>query len=145
MGGIGPAVAAELRQLNPPDFQVVEVLEQDFRPLDCVVGCKSLIVVDTLITGQHAPGTIMEFRECELAYVPGASSIYQSLCDVLESGRVVGATPDNVRVLAAEADQSGNVSPALLAAVPKLVSRVVTAAAAARVEVRSFAAEHMDL
>jgi hydrogenase maturation protease len=88
-----------------------------------------LVVVDTVQTGNAAPGTIYQFRDSELASVPGGSPHYVGLCEALALARELGLpAAEEVIILAVEvADcltMGAEMSPQARTALPVLLSMI---------------------
>lgn len=103
--------------------------------MERLVGYHRAVLVDAVVTGHHPPGTVLCFP-LEALPDPGAghttSAHDTSLAHALALGRSLGAPlPATVTVVAVEArdvlDFSDTLSPAVAAAVPRAVTRVIEA------------------
>ena len=102
----------------------------------CSIACwvcprepRRLVVVDTVQTGNAPPGTIYQFRDSELASVPGGSPHYVGLCEALALARELGLpAAEEVIILAVEAGDcltvGAEMSPQARTALPVLLSMI---------------------
>ncbi len=101
--------------------------------MERLVGYDRAILIDAITTGSQPPGAVYRFRIEDL---PNASAGHTgsahdaSLPTALELGRRMGAAlPESVMVVAVEAQQvydfSETLSPAVAAAIPRAVERVM--------------------
>jgi len=126
---LGIAFAEQFRQFTPPNVEVVSTPESGFHLLDYVLNVRRLVVVDTVLTGAAAPGTIYAFYDHELQALPGASPHYVGLNETLALARQLGLNvAEEVVFLAVEAYDcttiGGKMHPAVAAAIPRLVTMV---------------------
>ncbi len=126
---LGNAVAEHIRELAPPDVEVISTPESGFHLLDYVLNIRRLVVVDTVVTGTSPPGTIYAFQDHELKAVQGGSPHYVGLYEALALARQLGLpVAEEVIFLAVEAaDRStlgGVMHSAVLAAIPRLTTLV---------------------
>jgi hydrogenase maturation protease len=94
-------------------------------------------VIDTVVTGSADPGTVYVLEEGDISSVPGGSPHYIGLFETLALGRKLEmVVPDRLVVVAVEAADNmtlgGEMHPAVRAAVPVVVERVVELVRAAR-------------
>jgi hydrogenase maturation protease len=98
----GLVVAARLRQRRP-DLQVCESSTSGFDLLDCALGARRLLVIDTVQSGVLAPGTVSIFREGDVRTAPGDSPHYVGLFEALRLGKALKlAVPEEVVIIAVE-------------------------------------------
>lgn len=124
----GPTVARRLNELNIPQLEVLETSETGFYLLEYLLGCESLIVVDTICSG-NIPGNIREFTESDVQIVPGGSPHYVGVFETLHTARQLGLdAPRKVCILAVEAENLTGVgapmTPSVEAAVPIAVQTI---------------------
>ncbi len=98
--------------------------------LEAVTGASRLVVVDSVVTGAAAPGTLMELRESDLVGPRGGSPHAIGILEALELARDLGLdVPAEVVFLAVEAGDAttvgGTMSSSVRAAVPDVVDRVM--------------------
>ncbi len=127
---LGALVAARLRAAAPPDTEIVFSEESGLRLIDYVQGVSLLVVVDSIASGQYAPGTIRVLSELECKGSAGAAPHYVGLFDVLSLARSLALpVPDRVCVVAVEAADTltigGGLSPAVQACIPRVVKQVL--------------------
>ena len=138
---LGCVVADRLRPFASEDVDIFCTPESGLHLLDCVLGVRRLVVVDTVQTGNAPPGTIYQFRDSELASVPGGSPHYVGLCEALALARELGLpAAEEVIILAVEAGDcltiGAEMSPQARSAMPALLSMIRDMmAAAARAQV----------
>jgi hydrogenase maturation protease len=126
--GIGPAVARELRA-SLPGLEVVETAESGLYLLDLIRDTDQLVVVDAVLSGTTAVGTVYRLEQTELRAAPAGSAHYAGLLDTLALGRRMGlCMPEEVIVLAVEvADLTtvgGPITPAVRHSLPRIVSLI---------------------
>jgi len=118
----GIRVAGEARRLFGGQIEVVESSEAGMALLDHIQGCNRLIVVDTVVTGRAAPGTITVLRGEEFRVAPGGSPHYVGLFEAIQVAHKLGlAAPDEVTIIMVEAADTttvgGPMTPAVEAAI----------------------------
>lgn len=123
---LGPLVAQRLRQLELPDVEVVETAETGFYLLELLLDCESLLVVDTIVSGNFPPGTVRLLREEDVSTVPGSSPHYVGLFEALTLGRALMlSVPERLTLIVVEAADcftvGGAMHPAVTAAVPAVI------------------------
>ncbi len=131
---LGLRVAALVRQRLPPG-SAIEVDEEywgGLRLMERLIGYDRAILVDAICTGTHAPGTILRLGPDDLPTQHTASSHDVNLPTALQMGRALHLKiPDDIRIIAVEAanvlDFSEQCSPAVSAALPSVVERVLAA------------------
>jgi hydrogenase maturation protease len=126
---LGGVVAGQLRQVAPPEVEVISTSESGFHLLDYVLNIQRLVVVDTVVTGAASPGTIYAFHDDELQAVPGGSPHYVGLNETIALAWQLGLpVAEEVIFLAVEATDcltlGGAMHPAVAAAIPRLVNMV---------------------
>jgi hydrogenase maturation protease len=126
---LGAVVAEQLRTIVSGAAEVVFSSASGFDLMDEVVGVSRLIVVDTIETGTHPPGTVYLLREEDVEPVPGDSPHYIGLFETLKLGRKLHLdVPQEVIIVAVEPGDcltvGGALSPAVQAAIPKVISLV---------------------
>ncbi len=143
----------DLRRDDGAGWEVAAALERDPIPgtvvrrsglsglylLDELAGSDRAIVVDAVRTGQHPPGTILEFPLDAIGTPAGPSPHSVGLPAVVRLGRRSGVSlPGVIHVVAVEVDDMDTIAegltPMVRAAVPGLVRTV--AALAARLDGR---------
>lgn len=125
----GFAVAEQIRGHAPAAVDVVQTSAAGFRLLDEVLNASRLLVIDTVLTGAAAPGTVYALHEEDLQAVPGASPHCVGLFETLALGRRLRLpVPEEVVILAVEAADcltvGGAMHPAVQAAIPGVITYV---------------------
>ena len=126
---LGSVVAERIKEFAPPEVEAVSTSETGFHLLDYVLNASCLIVIDTVVTGAAAPGTIYVLKESDFRTAPGSSPHYIGLQETLALGRALDLlVPETVVVLAVEAADcstlGGEMHPAVRAAIPLLLDKV---------------------
>ena len=132
----GPAFdsAATVLAFDHPQAGTVEVVETALTGmylLEAVVGASRLIVVDTVVTGSTAPGTVAVLGEGDFdGCAAGGSPHYIGLFEALDLARGLGLdAPGEVVIVAVEAGDfftvGGGMTAAVGAAVPVVVAHVL--------------------
>ncbi len=112
---------------------IVETPESGFALLDHIQGVRRLVVVDTVVTGRAAPGTIYVIEDHEepedWEAAPGTSAHYVGLFEALRAGRAMSLpVAEEVVILAVEAADvvsvGGCMTEAVEASLPAVVSQV---------------------
>ena len=123
--GFGPAVARRL--LDEDDLaeetDVIAAPVAGFNLLDLLAGREKALIVDTMVSGRLAPGTLSFFKAGVLT--PGKNLITShqiSLPTILELGKILGVKmPQVVDVIAVEAEDVETLSEELTPTVQKAV------------------------
>jgi len=126
---LGSIVAEHIRQFAPPGVEVISTPEAGFHLLDYVLNTPCLIVIDTVVTGTAAPGSIYVLHEQDFRTTPGGSPHYIGLQETLSIVRTLHlSVAESVVVLAVEAADcstlGGAMHPAVRAAIPVLLDKV---------------------
>ena len=125
-------VAAEaLRGDFEDHIDVVASGEAGLALLDILAGYESALLVDSISTGRHPPGTVLEYTSEDFHKVVGPSPHYAGLPEVLELARRLDIEfPREVRVLALEIappmDFRETLSPAIQKVMGPFVDRAGT-------------------
>jgi hydrogenase maturation protease len=123
---LGSVVAG---QLSGNGLEVVYTTEAGVNLLDYILGAARLIVVDTILTGAAAPGSIHILREGDMETVSGAPLHYLGLFDTLRLARELALpVPEDVVIVAVEAADcitiGGEMTPVVQAAIPRVIDCV---------------------
>lgn len=126
---MGCVVADELQRLVSQDVDICCTPESGLHLLDCLLGVRRLVVVDTVQTGNAPPGTIYRFLASELPMVPGGSPHYVGMCETLALARNLGLpVADEAIILAVEIldclTLGEEMSPAVRSAIPAVVEMI---------------------
>ncbi len=135
---IGLRVAAAVRDqlTDVPEVTVRETEEAGLGLLDLVVGYDHVLLIDAIQTGQATPGYLHEWEGEPFPASTGLSPHFLGIAEVLALGRELGlAVPGHVRIFAIEVQDpftlGSQMTPALTAALPSIVRRVIAAARSA--------------
>ncbi|MHC4135181.1 MAG: hydrogenase maturation protease [Planctomycetota bacterium] len=133
----GYVASEELRQRMAAEVEVVFTANTGIGLIDHLEHATLLVVIDTVVTGSADPGTVYVLEEGDISSVPGGSPHYIGLFETLALGRKLEmVVPDRLVVVAVEAADNmtlgGEMHPAVRAAVPVVVERVVELVRAAR-------------
>jgi hydrogenase maturation protease len=128
--GVALAAARTLKEDPPDDVDVVETAEAGLGLLDAMSGYQRALLLDSITTGRHPPGTILEFSGEDFDNIVGPSPHYAGLPEVLELARRLNVEfPGEVRVLAVEIeppmDFRETLSPRIEQALPAYVERAL--------------------
>ncbi len=102
--GVAWAVARELKR----DFfyswvDVVESAEAGLALMEIMTGYRKVLIIDSVVTGQCPPGTVLEFNREDLKRVVAPSAHYAGIPEVFDMARRLEIPfPDEVRILALE-------------------------------------------
>lgn len=125
---LGWQVVAMLRRHPRFRHQAVEI-EETTRMIDYLPGCSHLVVVDAS-SGGAPPGTItrVPWPDKRIEIQHGDSTHGMSVGDALRLADQLGLLPADVVIFAVQGghyEPAADMSPAVLAALPELVDRVV--------------------
>ncbi len=126
--GVAFAAADELRPQLEHSADVSTTGEAGLALLEQIAGYRSVLLMDSLLTGIRPPGSIVEFGPDDFRRVVAPSPHYAGLPEVLELGRRLALPmPGELRVLAMEVADPFTIheglSPAVAAALPEFVRR----------------------
>ena len=130
--GFGPEIARQLTLHGdlPEQVEVIFASVAGFNLLDLLTGREKVLIVDTILTGRVAPGTLHIFPADALAPSRNLTTSHQiSLPTALELGKRIGAQmPRVVEVVAVEAEDletlSEELSPSVRAAVSEALDLI---------------------
>ncbi|MBI2839867.1 MAG: hydrogenase maturation protease [Acidobacteria bacterium] len=126
--GAGPAAARLLRPTLPAEVDVIESSEAGLALLEYIEGYDRVLLLDAVVTGRCAPGTVIELSPDELEKIVSPSPHYAGIPEVLEMGRRLGLKmPGEIRILALEVERPETVcegfTPSVKAGLPAFASR----------------------
>lgn len=132
---IGLQVVRQLRgQLaGDPGIDFCETTEMGLALLDQITGYRAVVIVDSVQTGQGAPGFVHEVDGASLASLSGGTPHFLGVGETLALGRQLDLPmPKVVKVFAIEvADPytlSTEMTPALRAALPRITEQIANEA-----------------
>ena len=127
----GAEIAEQLSRDNlGPNVEVLFVSAAGFTLVDLLAQRHSVLIVDTILTGQGAPGTIHYFPIGKLTPSKNLVNSHQiNLPTAIEFGRKMGyVMPEDIQVLAVEAQDvttlSERMTAPVVSAIPDSLSRV---------------------
>jgi len=130
MGDDAAAIAASamLRERFAGEVDFNETTEAGLALMDIMAGYERVLLLDTITTGRHRPGTVMEFSPDDFNRVLGPSPHYMGLPEVIRlAGRMSVAFPQVLSILALEiarpVDFAETLSPRIEKAIPRFVRR----------------------
>ncbi len=134
---VGLHVARALRRRLEPeeDIAAVEVEEMGLSLLDYIVGCRDLVIVDSIQTGRVPPGCLHEIDGDDNLTRRSASPHFLGVGETIACGRLLGlAMPRRVRIFAVEVNDpftlGESLTPPVAAALDSVADRVLAAARA---------------
>lgn len=132
---VGLHVVRALRlQLGPEEtIAAVEVEEMGLSLLDYIVGCRDLVIVDSIQTGRVPPGCLHEIDGDDSLTRRGGSPHFLGVGETIACGRLLGlAMPRRVRIFAVEVNDpftlGESLTPPVAAALSTVTDRVLAAA-----------------
>lgn len=131
--GVGIHVAREVGAAigDRAGVEVCELGVGGIRLMEAMAGFDRAYVVDAIVTGRHAPGTIMPFSLDQFVTTKNTISTHDTdLATALEMGRMAGIhLPQEVRIWGVEAEDvdifSEELTPRVAAAVPEMVTSIL--------------------
>ena len=124
--GVGLAAARALRPLLEGRADVVESSMHGLALLDLFIGYDCAVVLDAIVTGRKAPGTIREITTDELDAVVAPSPHFAGFPEMLEVARRTGMRfPADVRILAVEVSDAHTIREGLCAPVRAAIEPLV--------------------
>ena len=131
---VGLHVVHELQRelAGHPSIDFRETTEMGLALLDFITGYRAVVIVDSIQTGQAAPGFLHEFDAAALAHITGRTPHFVGVSETLALGRQLGLPmPEQVKVFAIEVEDpftlGTDLTPVLQAALPGIVARVALA------------------
>jgi len=106
----------------------VNTIETGLALLDIMSGYDRALLLDTIVTGDHQPGTILDVTKDDFENGLGPSPHFMSLPDVIElADRLSIVLPKEIRILALEIEQpeefGETLSPPIEQAIPNYVQK----------------------
>lgn len=129
---IGILAARELKIRLEGKADVIESSVAGMALLEILIDYDRAIILDALVTGHHAPGTILELKPEDLGAVVAPSAHYAGLPEVIAVARQLQVTfPREIRILAMEVKDAltlgGPLSDEVRNALPEWIERVMQA------------------
>jgi hydrogenase maturation protease len=125
----GIVVAEQLRKRTAEGVDVVATVETGFGLMEYLLDVRHMVVVDTVMTGKAAPGTVYVVREQDVERCPGGSPHYIGLFEGLELGRKLDLdVPDDLVIVAVEGGDcrtvGGVMSQSMYDAIPIVLEQI---------------------
>lgn len=123
---VGLTVAQILRKEFAKEVDFRDSAEAGLALLDIMSGYKRVLLLDSVVTGCHSPGTVLEFSRQDFDKVTGPSPHYAGLPEVLAlAERLEVAFPEEIRVLAMEIESPYDFKETLSAVIEQAVPAYV--------------------
>jgi hydrogenase maturation protease len=130
---IGLQVARQLERTfaGHPLIHVRETTEMGLALLDFLTGYSAVVIVDSIQTGEAAPGSVHELDAAALKQLTGRTPHFLGVGETLALGRLLELPmPAKVTVFAIEVEDpftlGTQLTPTLQAALPGIVERIAT-------------------
>ena len=130
MGDDAAAIVASgmLKEQFAEDVDFNDTMEAGLALMEIMVGYERVLLLDTIITGRHKPGTAIEFSQDDFRKVVGPSPHYMGLPEVIQlADRMSVSFPAVFCILALEierpVDFAETLSPDIEEAVPRFVQK----------------------
>lgn len=126
--GVGWEAARQLAEQVPPFVHIVETGEAGLALLELLEGYDRALLLDSVVTGEYPPGTVVELSPEAFRRVIAPSPHYAGLPEVLEMARQLQLHfPQEIRILAMEVQQPDQfhvgLTPPVRRALPDFVER----------------------
>lgn len=126
--GVGLTVAQRIAERNLPDVRVVNGISEPAALLDVWSGVPRVVVVDAVSGPGAAPGRIRRWAGPDLESTAVVSSHALGLAQAFALAQALARTPDELVVFTvdvADTNHGIGITPAVAAAVPRLVDLIV--------------------
>ena len=130
MGDDAAAIVASgiLKEQFAEDADFNDTIETGLVLMDIMAGYDRVLLLDTIITGRHEPGTVLEFSQDDFRKVVGPSPHYMGLPEVIQlADRISVSFPPEICIIALEierpVDFAETLSPGIEEAVPRFVDK----------------------
>jgi hydrogenase maturation protease len=96
--------------------------------LEIMTGYQRVLILDSIVTGEHQPGTILEFPASDFETVLGSSPHFMGLPEVIDLANHLSIDfPQDIRILAMEIEKpfefSANLSSDIKLVLPEYVHK----------------------
>jgi hydrogenase maturation protease len=124
--GVALLVAREMQKAFLGGIDIVETSEAGLALMEVLTGYDKALIVDSVQTLKHPPGTVIEFVMSDFRKVIGPSPHYAGMPEVFSMAERLGIPmPTDLRILAMEVanpfDFSESLTPDVAAGLPELV------------------------
>lgn len=105
-----------------------DTMEAGLALMDIMAGYDRILLLDTIITGRHEPGTVLEFSQDDFRKVVGPSPHYMGLPEIIQlADRMSVSFPPVICIIALEierpVDFAETLSPGIKDAIPSFVQK----------------------
>ena len=126
--GVGIKAARALREELQSQVDVIECSESGLSLLDILEGYERVLLLDAILTGQHPPGTVLEFCMQDFPETIILSPHSAGIPELFQLAKRLGIHfPEKLYILAIEVEnlfELGEVlTPAVEAALPEFISK----------------------
>jgi len=122
--GLRVVEAVRERLAGEPDIEVKTTTEMGLALLDEIADRESVVLVDSVQTGEALPGKIHEIDSCDLSRVLTTAPHFLGIGETLALGKMLGlAMPRNVRIIAVEVADPYTLGTKMTPAVEQAVAR----------------------
>lgn len=132
MGDDAAAIVASgmLKEQFAEDVDFNDTMEAGLALMEIMVGYERVLLLDTIITGRHKPGTAIEFSQDDFRKVLGPSPHYMGLPEVIQlAGRMSVSFPSVLCILALEIERPVDFGETLSSGIEEAVPHFVEKAA----------------
>jgi hydrogenase maturation protease len=125
---VGLLAARRLRRLLPASIPILESAGGGLALLDLLEGYEYALLLDSIVTGKHSPGTILEFSADDFQKVVAPSPHYTGIPELLQMAEHLEIPfPKTIHILAVEVADPyqlrEGLSESATSALPALVER----------------------
>jgi hydrogenase maturation protease len=125
---VGLVAANSLEEEFGKKIDFINSIQTGLSLLETMSGYEQVLLLDSIVTGRHRPGTILEFSACDFETVLGSSPHFMGLPEIIElADRLSIDFPQDIRILALEIEQpfefSANLSRDIRLALPEYVHK----------------------
>ena len=121
--GLRVVEAARERLAGEPDIEIKTTTEMGLALLDEIADRESVVLVDSVQTGEASPGKIHEIDSLDLSRVLTTAPHFLGIGETLALGKTLGlAMPMNVRIIAIEVADPYTLGTKMTAAVEQAVA-----------------------
>ncbi len=127
--GVGLEAAARLAPIFAEQVDIEKSAESGLRLMEILEGYHKVLILDSVATAQHPPGTILRFTKDNFAKVAAPSPHYAGMPEIFQLADRLGIPfPEEIIILAMEIKPSNEFKEGLSQAVAKALPNFVTQA-----------------
>ncbi|MGA2296277.1 MAG: hydrogenase maturation protease [FCB group bacterium] len=129
--GVSLEAAKHLKDYYGDNIIIEDVFGGGFELLDYMEGKEKVLIIDSISTGKHEQGTIMELSEREFHKIEASSPHYVGLPEVIKISKLLNIDfPSHIKILAVETKPQlclkEGLSPCIENSIPELVNKAKT-------------------